>query len=909
MRIKIIIVIYFISYTLCAQNASFQFQEILNNKRNSDSIKEVLFTNLLKTHWTSKALDALLIDNYNLSIWYYKNKEVDKAISQIKSNIILMDSIHHRDALFYRKNIYSLAVYLKKNNQPDQAIEYYDKVLKSGIIDDFSMFSSFQIGVFFFDKENYYKAIDYFETTYDIGHEVNRIGYITTTVNYLAVCYRLVDKKDYMSKALNIVTKQIDNERNIFKQGGSDQEAFNSALASLYHQLGNIYANKTDGDFEKAIFNFQNALNYAYQLNNKNKSYQLALIYHDIGNTYAYNNDKTAFEFYNKVLKFTTDKILTNQLLDNKANLYKRLNEFEKSKINNQLALKTLSPNINDNYDVLNSANDYLNSSQKYLTINTLINKAEIYIEEAHHNDYLSKDLNLKALEILKITENVLDAVRLEYLEYKTKLFWRNNASRLYTNAIKVCFALKDHEKAFYFMEKNKALLLLEDVVLEGKRNNADIPNDITEAYNKFRREVIKYESASDSFFKQKLVAKANYNTFIDSLDAKYKPYFKSIEPAEVISLNSFQNSIEDTKQAFIEYILGEKEGFGMLITKETVELFAIHEIESLRSQINEFKSFLKKPKAEKAEKERYNRISYSIYNSLFPERIRTNIEGKSLQIIPDDILLNIPFEALQTSNANDDYLIYKHQISYANSLTFLSQNKLLKRQNTKNAIGFAPIRFHSGLPTLENSKTEIETLGLIKNVELLEGEKATKQSLVQNLTNYKLVHISTHASMDGLRNPYLVMSDSLININELSLTRNSAELVVLSACETANGELYKGEGVLSLSRSFFNTGAKSVVSTLWAIDDKTSSEIMTAFYSNLNEGQSKSEALHHAKTDYLKSHSLSELSPYYWASFILIGDNGPIDFHNDNTTYYFLLALSFTCFTVYFFWKCRRLK
>jgi CHAT domain-containing protein len=293
----------------------------------------------------------------------------------------------------------------------------------------------------------------------------------------------------------------------------------------------------------------------------------------------------------------------------------------------------------------------------------------------------------------------------------------------------------------------------------------------------------------------------------------------------------------------------------------------------------------------------------------LFPKQIQPLIEDKNLTIIPDDVLLNIPFEALQTSNTDNDYLIYKHQISYANSITFLNQNNNQQTENTKNAVGIAPINFALGMSTLENSKTEVEQLNLFKDSKLLLEEKASKKQLIQNLDDYKVIHISTHASNDKFREPYLALSDSLININELYLTKNTADLVVLSACETANGELYKGEGVLSLSRSFFNTGAKSVASTLWSIDDKSTSEIMASFYQNLNNGQSKSEALHQAKLNYLNSHSLSETSPYYWASFVLVGDTSPIDFHEDYTVYYMAIGIVITAFLMFMLWKLRRKK
>lgn len=874
------------------QYSSREFDIIINNLNISDPIKENNFNILLNKHFKNKNFDSLVNDTYMLMRWYNKRKQYDKAISLNKRNIYLMDSIKYSDKLFYRQNLYSLAVYLRKNNQINQSVKYYKKVLEYEIDDKYMLYASYQLGLYFFNKEDYIVAKDYFNITQNIANDLKKFDYRADATMYIALCYRLIGDEKSILHSIDLLKKEINSKTIKDNDKRKNSDELNGGLASLYRQLGTNYTDKKNHEYKKALNSFNLALEYTNRLETANKNLRLAYIYHDMGTLYSYENDTIAFTYFDKALSYSSDQLLQIHLYDNKANLYKRLKKFNKAKINNQLALKKLSPNLSEDYIILNKVEDYLNSSQKYLTIETLINKAEIFIAEANYNKTNSQFLNSRALEILKVTEKVLDAVRLDNFEFKTKLFWRNKASRLYTIAIKACYALQDYDKAFYFMEKNKALLLLEDVLLEGQRNSANIPKEITETHDKLRSEVIKYESANDSLLRQKLVAKANYNKFIDSLDSKYKLYFKSIKPAEVISLDSFQNNLKGTNQAYMEYIIGEKEGFGMLVTKEEVELFPILEVDSLRIQIKAFKTFLNKPITNNEDKKKYNGISHFIYNSLFPEQIRPVLEGKSMTIIPDDVLLSIPFEALQTSTADNDYLIYSHQISYANSLTFLSQNSKAERQHTNNAIGFAPIQFSSDLPSLENSKTELEQLNLFEGAKLLIGDKATKQNLVQNLNDYKLIHIATHASSDKFREPYLALNDSLININELYLTKNSADLVVLSACETAKGELYKGEGVLSLSRSFFNTGAKAVTSTLWSIDDQSSSEIMASFYNYLNDGQSKSEALHQAKLDYLDSHALSETSPYYWASFVLVGNPGPIEFSRDYTLYVVLLGL-----------------
>lgn len=96
----------------------------------------------------------------------------------------------------------------------------------------------------------------------------------------------------------------------------------------------------------------------------------------------------------------------------------------------------------------------------------------------------------------------------------------------------------------------------------------------------------------------------------------------------------------------------------------------------------------------------------------------------------------------------------------------------------------------------------------------------------------------------------------------------------------------------MSLARGFFIGGAKSVLSSLWSINDKSSKEIVVNFYSFLKRGESKSRALYHAKLKYLKNHSQSEISPYYWSSFILIGDDGKINLINSHSHLYITMVI-----------------
>ena len=108
----------------------------------------------------------------------------------------------------------------------------------------------------------------------------------------------------------------------------------------------------------------------------------------------------------------------------------------------------------------------------------------------------------------------------------------------------------------------------------------------------------------------------------------------------------------------------------------------------------------------------------------------------------------------------------------------------------------------------------------------------------------------------------------------------------------------------MSLTRSFFYGGAQSIISTLWTIDDKSTTTIVNDFYKNLADGKTKSTALREAKLSYLSNSTLSEKSPYYWAAFTLLGNDTPLPNNKSNLIYYIIAFIFIGIIGFYFFRK-----
>jgi len=104
-----------------------------------------------------------------------------------------------------------------------------------------------------------------------------------------------------------------------------------------------------------------------------------------------------------------------------------------------------------------------------------------------------------------------------------------------------------------------------------------------------------------------------------------------------------------------------------------------------------------------------------------------------------------------------------------------------------------------------------------------------------------------------------------------------NADMVVLSSCNTGTGILANGEGILSLARGFLYSGSRSVVMSMWEIEDKSGTEIISRFYANLKKGNTKSMALRKSRATYLRNATQLKSHPYFWSALVVYGDNSPV--------------------------------
>lgn len=328
--------------------------------------------------------------------------------------------------------------------------------------------------------------------------------------------------------------------------------------------------------------------------------------------------------------------------------------------------------------------------------------------------------------------------------------------------------------------------------------------------------------------------------------------------------------------------------------------------------------------------------LLHDVYKTYFAGNIPAGIEH--IYMIPDGVFYRIPIEILPVNPVNSPnsfgsstYLIENYSVSYLNTLSDLL-NESKNSNYSYDMAGFGVSNFsaagHPQLPDLPFSPREItssaEKMDKLTNNRFFINDHSTESNFRSIAGKAKIIHLATHSKVDD-DNPLFsslymysgttqtegdtveTENDGIVHAYELFDLNLNADLIFLSSCESGSGGYLKGSGILGFSRAFTYAGAQSLSINLWPIRDQTASEISSEFYSSLNQGKNKAEALRDARLHYL-NHSNSD--PYLWGAFIMYGNIEPSVNNNQLAIQLLLSGLLFTglCFVLIFAYQKKAL-
>ena len=403
-------------------------------------------------------------------------------------------------------------------------------------------------------------------------------------------------------------------------------------------------------------------------------------------------------------------------------------------------------------------------------------------------------------------------------------------------------------------------------------------------------------------------------NYLLRFFEKNYPNYYRLKYDLKTIGVAEIQQKMLSSEQTLLSYFVGDSSVFAFVVRKDTFAVFDFkkdfpleHWVKQLRDGLYGYHTAsIKTEKLYEMKADSFAQAAFQLHAKLLTPL--SNLLTKELIIVPDGVLGYVPFDVLLTEMPKDatqfkkhNYLGKDHIISYNYSATMWQemQSKKHKIEPKKPFIGFAPyfngdsklldslfstdLTMRKGLDFLKYSGEEVYKAQKLMQGEAILNTHATKQKFEEMVGNYRIVHLATHGKANDKIGDYCFLAfteqkDSLdkglLYVRDIYNLSLNADLVVLSACETGIGELKRGEGIVSLSRAFAYAGAKSMVTTLWSVNDKSTMQIMEGFYRQLKKGKTKDYALWKAKQEYLAKVKDKDMAhPFFWSAFIPIGD------------------------------------
>ena len=564
-----------------------------------------------------------------------------------------------------------------------------------------------------------------------------------------------------------------------------------------------------------------------------------------------------------------------------------------------QRAIGIFSGHFNDQ-NIFSNPRDFTGTLTYYWLYDGLLKKASCF-ESLFRREKKSEDL-VHALDVYQSLLSLLSYVEKSYATDDAKTFLKKKSWEAYQKAFEVCLRLNELEpsagyleKAFLISERNKA-----SIVAAGLDERSFIGTGTAEAkwleeernikYNIARLNVKSNQSQDAASLETIAREKAAFEIELAQLQKKIEKndhYYKIRYNDAYPGIGEIQKQLE-TDQAVICYYASSSTLHAFIITSDQFKHVQIDSLQVLTASINEWLTALKNPQSGK--KFEYGGLAEKLSSNLIKPILAAIAEKNEWIIIPDGILCYLPFESLPDPEGQG-WLLEKTAISYQFSIKFLNNNQTQEHKIARNAsiLALAPFapRDNGGqlvneLQPLPASAEEISGL----SGKILLGNAATKKAFLEAMDQYPIIHLATHARSDVQNSAASYVSfypakgskleDNLYLEELYGLNMERTRLVIISACETGQGELVANEGIISIARAFTYAGCSSVINSLWKADDQSTADILNKFHFYLQKGYSKSISLQKAKLDYIKGNSLHR-TPEYWSHLILIGDAGPV--------------------------------
>lgn len=737
----------------------------------------------------------------------------------------------------------------------------------------------FYLGSFYHRTGNFDKALSNYSKYLNYVLDLGSMSFITPAYDYVGSVY--LSMGDY-EKALEYFSRseELDNKHNL-----QSNTSVLLKIAFCYQKMG---------EYELARTLYLTALDKFIEKNDR----------HQIIETYLKLSElELTLENFNEALSFA--EVASNRSLETESKQLKAGSYAALGKVNVALGNKDLALRLSK------KAYDLASIFKGYNLATYAANLATAFYHAGNDSAFFFAEIAFSEIEREQQSvygDNLESGVFSNYANFYDEVaFWyldkQNNV-----------------EKAFEVTERGRARVLLERLSV----SESELRNVVTEKelislrqkekeIDKVYRQIEHSDNDNDiSQLKNQLRdLEFNYQSYSNDLRLQY-PQLKTFTELELISIPEIQEMLS-SNEALIEYIITDNRLVTIQITKKDAvsHSIALDSVSSTGADISSLVSNFRTSIQEKASLDVLEKQSDPLYNILLKPFINRLHNIDHLIIVPVKSLSVLPFDALYINNS---FLVERFNIKYLPSSSIYNYIKPAHRSTTKELFAVAGSGFSNSISTTRNYSSlpstllEVDAISDEFNSFISLKDRDVSESNIKNasLHQFRYLHFATHGKVNEL-NPQqsgLIISelneqegpfqeDGYLNSKEISSLNLNADMVVLSACNTAIGKIVSGEGLQGLQRSFFKAGASSVVVSLWNVYDKSTASFMGAFYQNLNRFEKeeigiwnklkiafdfyeppmfgyKEKALHQAKLEFLDHPYYND--PVYWAPFIMLG-------------------------------------
>ncbi|MGB3849692.1 MAG: CHAT domain-containing protein [Tunicatimonas sp.] len=616
------------------------------------------------------------------------------------------------------------------------------------------------------------------------------------------------------------------------------------------------------------------------------------------------------------------------------ANISQTYQRYDSALHYYQLALINATFDFNDSTVTANPQD--ITEAISLLQLFEVLNGKAAAWHQYYQQDQDTAKLN-HSLTTYQLAIRVAQHIQKTYDNDEAKLFLVNKVAPVYEEAIATAVQLHQltgnsqyATQAFQFSEASKASVLTESLRDVKIKTSGGVNDSLVQDERRLKQQITalrlklaeSQDSAQNEAYRQQLIDQEIALARTIKYLHKDEHYYRRKYQPDTLDMAALQRTLLGEGEVLLEYFLGKDTLYLFSMTAQSLAVASLPRLPELDSALQRTQRQLYDYQPGQGSDE----ASLAILYRYLIAPVADAVAGASkLIIVPDGPLHYLPFDLLSPDGRVDNSLLHSHPLHYGYSASLLQQAINERRgYPTEAVLAMAPFTGGGGgnvrsrgFSPLRDSQAEVESVG---GSIYTEGD-ATKRRFLRVAGSYNVLHLATHAAVDA-ENPsqsfiafYPQQRDSLADYrlytHELyNMRLDSVKLVILSACEAGNGQLVRGEGVMSLARAFAYAGCPNIMTTLWKADDRSSAWLTKRLHQYLKQGWEKDEALQQAKLDYLSDPEVhpARKAPYYWANFVFIGDPAPL---YDDRRQWWLIAVGLLLLVGggALWWRLRRRK